>query len=730
MTPARADFLNTAFSAERRAVLLLLLALATVVAVGSSPGRFHLWKFDHGSLTVDHLTVAANRSAEHGFLGFEYRFLNGDGEQVYESYNRFPIGGQLLIALVMAATPDDLSAQLRTTRTLMLAFFAAAVVAAYLALKRLTASPSVALAATLLAFSSFFPLHYADMVSSEGSMDLFAVLLTFHALVLFAHEGRFGQLLAKTGAAVLIGWHVFALLLPFVVLGLAADWLRGQGGFLQRTGGLLRSRHLALGVVALCFGLSMLALNFGLEHAASKPFVEQGEAPRALDRLRSWSRRHAVESHGDAEDSWLARLPSVRSMSIRLGWNDDYEARHADAMAWRPLLGTLFERTGRAALPYVVERAARQLLGVDSEGSVEARQGRRSVDAVSRPPDAPAKATPSPAESSAPARAALLLGVLVFGAAVVGAAFGRQRALMAALASFGLCWGLLARGSVPFHPFEGMYLVGIPLVLYSVLLSRARTLLAKHRLSERWIDGCAGVALLVFVLSCLQILRLGPGSAEPSALQVLLADVEAVRRAAPKDSVVIASLEPRGETQLLLAGRTLLAPRNGAQRQRADFVLLRKRIARDAGLLTPNNQLVFLYDRPTYDARYAALGKPALEGGRGFSVHLVENRLIYTPGAPCDARQGFKHEPPFFVESFPARPSPPAVFFDELPIYLRMEFRFQESKFEVAGRCIAEIPLPPYDVAHIRSGQFAPGQGLLWSEQLTVNAPSTSAARR
>ncbi len=713
--------LRTAFSAERRAALLLLLALITVVAVGSSPGRFHLWKFDHGITTLGQLTFAANRSPEHGFIGFEYRFLDGDGGLVYEAYNRFPIGGQLLIQLVMEFFPDDLAAQLRATRTLMLAFFAAAVVLAYLALRRLTGSPSVGLAATLLAFSSFFPLHYADMVASEGAMDLFAVLLTFHALVLFTQEGRYGQLLAKTGAAVLIGWHVFALLLPFVVFGLAAEWLRSDGSVLRRGGRLLRSRHAALGALALAFGMSMLALNFGLEYAASKRSIsaeELSETPATtLDRLRDWSRRN--DPPRGAGEAALAQLPSLRSMWTRLGWNVDFNASRADAVAWLPLLNTLFERAGRAMLPYVVERAARKLLGVRSDGSVEARRGRHSVDAAWRPP-ASSSAVRSQADGSAAARAAWLLGVLVFVAATVAAACHRHRVLLATLATFGLCWGLLVPGSVPFHPFEGMFLVGLPLVFYSVLLAQTRTLLQRRGWSDRWSDGVAGVAMLAFVLSSLQIARLGPGSAEPSDLQVLLADAEAVRGVAAEGTVVIANLEPRGETQLLLAGRTLLAPQNGAQRHRADFVLARKRIAHGAGLLTPENRLVFLYDRPAYDARYASLGEPALEGGRGWRVHAVENRLIYTSGEACNARQGFKHEPMFFLETFPTTPHPPGVFFSELPAQLRMEFRFDESRFEVAGRCIAEIPPPAYDLARIRTGQFSPGKGLLWSEETTV----------
>ena len=50
-------------------------------------------------------------------------------------------------------------------------------------------------------------------------MDLFGVMLTFHGMVVFVQEGRFRQLLVKTCVALLIGWHVYAFLLPFIALG-------------------------------------------------------------------------------------------------------------------------------------------------------------------------------------------------------------------------------------------------------------------------------------------------------------------------------------------------------------------------------------------------------------------------------------------------------------------------------------------------------------------------------
>ena len=143
-------------------------------------------------------------------------------------YNRFPIANVALLKLATAPFAGDLSAQLIAARALWLAFWCGAAVLLYLAIARLIGSRAIALSATLLAFSSQTMLDYNDMVGHESSADLFAVLLVFHGMVLFseAPTRRFPQLLIKTCVALLLGWHVYALLLPFVTFGLGRDVMR------------------------------------------------------------------------------------------------------------------------------------------------------------------------------------------------------------------------------------------------------------------------------------------------------------------------------------------------------------------------------------------------------------------------------------------------------------------------------------------------------------------------
>ena len=134
-------------------LVLLLLALATVFPSGNDRGQFYR-DWGNNVVTANHLAVAENLSPKHGFLGVYSFTLDGQGDLSYRPYNRFPIGGYVLLKLAMSPFGDDFSSKIHAARTLMLAFFVLNAVLAYLALCRLAASRWVALAATLMAFSS------------------------------------------------------------------------------------------------------------------------------------------------------------------------------------------------------------------------------------------------------------------------------------------------------------------------------------------------------------------------------------------------------------------------------------------------------------------------------------------------------------------------------------------------------------------------------------------------
>ena len=196
-------------------LLALLVALSTMFVFGNDRGHYYR-PGAHDGISSQSMALAANLSPEHNFLMFLQKT-----ESSYEVYNRFPIGTYALLKLAILPFGDDLSAQIWAGRLLMLLLTAAGAVSAYLALRRLTGSGWIASASVMATFSSYYFLYYNDLVSTEVT-SVFGILLTFHGMVVFVQEGRFRQLVIKTCAAVLLGWHVMALVLPFVVIGLAA----------------------------------------------------------------------------------------------------------------------------------------------------------------------------------------------------------------------------------------------------------------------------------------------------------------------------------------------------------------------------------------------------------------------------------------------------------------------------------------------------------------------------
>ena len=414
----------------------------------------------------------------------------------------FPAGGYALLKLVTLPFIDDLSATIHAARTLMLLFFAAAATSAYLALVRLVHAPSarwIALTATLLAFSSPYCLYYNDMIHPKTAMDLFGVMLTFHGIVVFVQEGRFWQMTVKTVLSLLLGWHVFALLLTFILLGAISELVRarpvgpGHVGRACSTASAVTpflGRCVALGAVALLVGLSILTFNFVNEWLALNGKVE------------------------------LTELPSFNSMLRRFGVDRTYYTSFPDILVWPSFLETQFARIGGGiSLPFSVASRVRDL------------------------------AAPYPTAASWGSDSAAVIGCLMsVGCLVslVGLAFVRrfrQRRFLlplATLALFGFVWSLPMRFNVAFHDYESLFHIGIPLVLFSLVLSATRRLAGRRSLV-----GLTFAALAVFVSSAYEMGRIGREAVAPGFQKAVLADFRGNQGNHGRTG---ASLPPRGSS--------------------------------------------------------------------------------------------------------------------------------------------------------------------------------------
>ena len=667
---------------------LLLIALSSVFVFGGDRGQFYRPSI-HDSTSMHTLTLAENLSAEHGFVGFFRQRLDRNGEREYVVYNRFPIGSYALVKLAILPFGDDFPRAIRAARLLMLACFAAAAVLAHLALVRLIGHPWIALAATLLAFSSYYLLRYNDTVSAELSTNLLGAMLTFHGMAVFAQEGRFRQLLAKTAVAILLGWHVLALAAPFALLGLGSALLRARGGddprpYARRALRVLaRSRCLAYGGFAALCGALMLGFNLGAEFRALG-----GEVP-------------------------LHELPSFDSILRRTGQAAGADAAHygADGPAFlRGQLGGI----GGVAIPF----AAVDRLGL----------GLAQPYYDLWPPPAAARWFAVP-------------GAAVLAACLAGLRVLPHRTLFAALLLAGWCWAIPFRGQTSLHEFYALAHAGVPLVFFALALLGLRRLLGRER-AARALPAIACAAVAVFAISARDMAHAGhavpdhllyppPGrggyDAEAAARQrEWAADFRAMRGAAAGRSILVGAIDPaltyrQSMRNYYLAGSFLQIDPIGSEREwreasRHDFVVLRANLG---GSLTPDNRRFFLYRTSALPDRYAAIaaGEPAVRAP--FDLRLDGRTLTLARdgcGGDDAAPRFFLHVVPLDAGDLPAGRR--AAGFEE------SGFALDDRGVRFGGRCMARIELPDYPVAGVRAGQRSANLPPVWEASLPVGDPA------
>ena len=678
------------FRPQRLPLWLLLLALSTLFLCSLDKGYLYR-PGNHDVISVMNLAVAENLSPDHGFRLFLGRRPGSDDAPTYDMYSRFPVGGYALIKLAILPFGNDLSARILAARMLMLLSFGAAAVLAFLSLARITSRPWTALAATLAAFSSYYMLFYNDAVSNEFAMELFAVMLVFHGMVVFVQEGRFRQLLARTCVALLLGWRVYAFLLPFLILGVASEaigaWKEGTALWLRvrSTGAaVLRSRYTALGVFALLFGAAVLGFNFANEYAAFG-----GETP-------------------------VTELPSFRSMLSRTGLDQDPDAPF-DPGWWLRFLRQQFFRICVASVPFVL-----------TDRGVDLLEWFPSLHFSAPGLAGPALWVALPALLMAVAASATL--VRLAGPLLAW----RPRMLLATLALSGFFWALPMRHNAAHHNHDALFYVGVPLALYSLLL-----LYVHKRWGPRPVVGLAVAALLAFVVSAFQMdRRWRPDSRTAEIRQAATAELGAIRETTRGRVVlVLGSVEPEWHRQAAqpyhgwryyLAGSVLThSPDTEAAARAADFILTHDRVESDA-LLTPGNEQVFLYDpagmddllelyRATY--RQAVSGEPAARSY--FDVYLGDDALTYVRD-PC-VREDAKYW--IYVDVVPEGP-------EDLPEGRKrygsnnLDFRFRKRPVLFDGKCMAVVSLPDYPVSGIRTGQyFSFSSRQLWMEVWGAEIP-------
>ena len=675
---------------------LALFMFAALLALGGDRGYLYGGAGIHNFSTTRWLAISENLSPEHSFRIFDRVWRDEGGGFAYSHYGRFPIGGFALVKLAILPFGDDLATKLLAARALMLLMFCGAALFAFLAASRITDSRRVALAATLLAFSGFYAVYLADSVLSEGVMDLFGAALVFHGMAVFVQEGRFRQLAVKTCAALLLGWHVYALILPFAVLGFGGAAIAVARSALASSDrskaaraaiiSLARSRYVALPAIAFLFGAALLAFNLANEWA----------------------------SYGG--ERTLSELPSVRSALRRAGQTESYKGN--PQLAWDNFLRRQFYRAGVAATPYAVVRA----------GGYEFP--------LNEPPVTPL----APSVWGMAAAALAALGTLALAP--------RCRILTATAVLFGFCWSIPMRHHTftPEHVHEGLPYVWLALALFAAAPVGARRLmdgrlaeraflaigarrLMDGRLGERAFLAIGAAAALAFALAVFYAGQFDRYDGDAERGRAVMAEFSEIRRITRGKSVEFVPHQPHSWTDprdpfktldylYYLAGSYVMpkTPDDACDTRGADFVVSRYR-DESLNLLTPENRFAFLYEglepAELCRAERRALESQTPAARSTFDVYLQDDSLSYLK-APCDARD---YEAPFYLYVYPVHEGD-LTKRDRRNGFLAVDPKKESATYKVAdfdGACLLTVYLPDYPIKAIQAGQWIPGVERLWT---------------
>ena len=638
-----------------RPLALLLCALASVALFG--PGRDLFLGKDHQnlqvmltyaeSMTYDHLWDAINMWPRHYFVSVRSVDINAEGEIVpgRSLYNRFPVGGRLLLHL--ATLPfDDPWKKVRVARTLMITFFLAAGTLAYFALTALAVHRWAAAAATLLAFGSSYHFAYHDMVATQGVMDLFGVMLVFHGMAVFAGV-RLGQLLAKTCVALLLGWHVYGLLLPFVAFGIALGVARADRPRVFR--------HVALGAAALAVGASALAFNLVGEFLAlggQTPWTELPSLRSALFRTGVWT------TH------WGDLPLSASPVPTTAGWTRD-------------ALWTQAQRVGEAMLPSALTNGFATWF--DNEGESLLRW--TGVVAT--------------------------LAAIGFGATAKRA---RVAITSVALAGWCWALPMRDAVYSAELEFEALFFVGVPLVFYALALAwicerpRLKALGPGAVAVASLSFVCSGVMMARERHASVDVAREAALRTDIRAIRELVPEGTVLH--APQWNVPI---HWKRRYRVLLAGRPVVLGEDAGEAEYVVAFGLRGERSLTAGnqMVFLFRQVDYEAAKADVVAHYRAVTEHnrAVVTSDCCDVYSLAGEVLYhdrdcrlpRSSSGPDSARFFLHVTPVDIRDLPAERRP----------FGFGNYNFPPSRLEhVDGFCFAVLRLPPYDVGEVHTGQF------------------------
>ena len=653
---------------------LLLIGMSVVFLFGNDRGVFYRnnWDTFHHMQWVSsqHLTIAGNLSPSHHFLQFMSQGFDQDGGIYYDVYNRFPPGGYALIKLVTLPF-EDLSDQVYAAQMLMLGLFVGTAVLAYLSLYRLTFNRWLAAAAILIAFSSTQLLRFDDTIFTEGMPDLFGFALTFHGIVIFIQDNRFRQLVLKACLALLLGWHVMALLLAFILLSSVREVIRFYRVRTVREIliAIFTSRYFILGAIALNLCILILTRNIGTEY-------------------------YALNIKG-VQQLAISELPSLHSILRRTGVVQEF----IQFTPWDRFLRGEFRRIGFLSIPFSLPGPS-----VYINSSSLFNSDVSWIRGITRSQE-------------------LYIGILVVCFCIVGVFRLRYRllAMMSVLAGF--CWTIPMRRNVSEHAFEGIYYIGISILFFTLILLSIRKFLGEESMPVAFV-----IAFSIFVLSGYQMGSLDHnGDYSVSFQKTVLDDFDTIRDFLGEKTVFVSIPDTEGEvTQLVggaryglhyyLSGNSIIFNTYSCDRglNNVDFMIQPKR-DKMPGLLTPGNRLIFLYDRYVYEERIDKIVeeyRPVVRGD--FDVYLTDDKKLVYISDRCDETDADKIPYLGVPISLSIFPMTSEYLSDSNQGFKSETLRYLEHFVMDTERHVVIFDLPDYNIAKITTGQYYADGHRIW----------------
>ena len=299
------------------ALFVLIFITVSILILQNNQAGFDVGH--HGFLSSHGATLAKNLSGSHNFAMFESVFINSREEVSYNSYSRFPVTAFLVIKLFMDIFSPDLSMEIIIARQVMNLFFIGSILFVFLSMYELTKSHITALAVTLFSFSSFYLQYYNDMIFND-TPTLFGFVMTFHGIVLYHRYRRKKQLFVKAAVGLCLGWHVFSMLLGYILISTIADFYRNRS--ILR---ILKSDEVKLGFFSLAVGFLMLGFNFANEASMTGKSITE--------------------------------INSFQSARSRIGQNDTFQKQYDEYLDWGRFTKDQLHRIGAMSIPYMFKQS-------------------------------------------------------------------------------------------------------------------------------------------------------------------------------------------------------------------------------------------------------------------------------------------------------------------------------------------------------------------------------------